>query len=352
MKAFISYSHIDKAALDHLHEHLAVLKRVGKIQTWYDRDILAGDLLDDEITANLADSQVFIGIVSPSYLNSNYVYDKEFKEALRRQGDRSIRIIAVIYRPCMWQETPLRRGKAVPDDGRPIVEWPKKDRAWLRVVEEIKRVIDDFEKRKAKSAPEPRPTIPAQARQPTQDMVREQRPSQSSGTNARRKRSGIVEGQYGIKRDFSDVDIENFRQAAFETIRNYFEKAIKSVSDDDKSPLAVAEFTSIGENDFTCTVVKYSEPYRISVFNRNQGGGSGDISFDIAVWGDPSTINGWFTVESDDYSLHLRPHLTRGMTGLVSPEQAAQWLWRNLLQVVGVDLESILRILRSSNSGR
>jgi hypothetical protein len=48
MRAFISYSHHDKAALDRLHVHLKNLTRGGHIETWYDRDILSGSDLNVE----------------------------------------------------------------------------------------------------------------------------------------------------------------------------------------------------------------------------------------------------------------------------------------------------------------
>ncbi len=49
VKAFISYSHRDEKALERLHTHLATLRREGKISTWYDREIQAGQEIDREI---------------------------------------------------------------------------------------------------------------------------------------------------------------------------------------------------------------------------------------------------------------------------------------------------------------
>ena len=53
MKAFISYSHKDEAALRRLHTHLAVLRREGRIDEWFDREILAGGEIDAEIAERL-----------------------------------------------------------------------------------------------------------------------------------------------------------------------------------------------------------------------------------------------------------------------------------------------------------
>ncbi len=59
MRAFISYSHHDKAALDRLHVHLKNLTRAGHIETWYDRDILASSELDAEIERELKADELF-----------------------------------------------------------------------------------------------------------------------------------------------------------------------------------------------------------------------------------------------------------------------------------------------------
>jgi hypothetical protein len=53
MRAFISYSHRDAKALDRLHTHLAMLRRDGLIDAWYDHEILAGDEVDQEINSQL-----------------------------------------------------------------------------------------------------------------------------------------------------------------------------------------------------------------------------------------------------------------------------------------------------------
>ena len=71
MKAFISYSHKDEAALRRLHTHLAVLRREGRIDEWFDREILAGGEIDAEIAERLEFSGLFLLLVSPDFLASD-----------------------------------------------------------------------------------------------------------------------------------------------------------------------------------------------------------------------------------------------------------------------------------------
>jgi hypothetical protein len=60
MKAFISYSHKDAWALDRLHTHLAMLRREGSILEWYDREILAGGDIDQEVSEQLEACDLFL----------------------------------------------------------------------------------------------------------------------------------------------------------------------------------------------------------------------------------------------------------------------------------------------------
>lgn len=79
MKAFISYSHRDEKALGRLHTHLAMLRRENLISDWYDRKILPGSDIDHQVNSNLEDSDIFLAMVSPDFLASNYCYDAKWK---------------------------------------------------------------------------------------------------------------------------------------------------------------------------------------------------------------------------------------------------------------------------------
>ena len=100
MKAFISYSHKDEWALKRLHTHLAVLRRDGRIDIWYDRKILAGGDIDQEISEQLETFTLFLPLVSPDFLASDYCYDQEMKRALKRHATREVRVIPIIIEPC------------------------------------------------------------------------------------------------------------------------------------------------------------------------------------------------------------------------------------------------------------
>lgn len=133
MKAFISYSHADERALDRLHKHLAMMQREGVITAWFDHQILPGSKLDDAVRKELDSSDLFLALVSPDFLASNYCYEKEFEYALEKSADGSIRIVPIILEPSDWLSSPLRQFMALPKDGKPISEWTNANNAYLDV---------------------------------------------------------------------------------------------------------------------------------------------------------------------------------------------------------------------------
>src|SRR5215213_277997 len=139
--AFISYSHADEKALERLHKHLAMLLRQGELEAWFDREILPGAKFDEEIMARLDASGMFIALLSPDYLASNYCYEKEFAHALRQAEDGKIQIVPVILEPCDWQSSPLKQYNALPKNAVPISDWTNQNNAYLNVVEGLRRLL-------------------------------------------------------------------------------------------------------------------------------------------------------------------------------------------------------------------
>src|SRR5690606_13037417 len=141
MRAFISYSHRDESFLERLRVHLSVLEREGRITSWYDRDILAGEVLDREIDSELEDADLFLLLISPDFIASNYCVEREMQRAMERHDAEEARVIPIIAEPCDWASMePLRRLKALPKDGVPISEWANANNAYLDVVQELRRI--------------------------------------------------------------------------------------------------------------------------------------------------------------------------------------------------------------------
>lgn len=136
MKAFISYSHEDADLLRKLLVHLSALRREGLLEAWTDREIHAGGVIEDHIQTAMNEADVFLLLVSASFIHSDYCFAKEFKHACERQAKRKAILVPLIVRDCDWKIDALRRFKALPEDGKPVVSrhWHNEDEAWANII--------------------------------------------------------------------------------------------------------------------------------------------------------------------------------------------------------------------------
>lgn len=311
MRAFISYSHQDTGALERLHVHLANLQREGRIETWYDREILAGDVLDDEISQELEQANLILLMVSPDFIASNYCIEREMQRALERHDAGEARVVPIIVEPCDWAAMPqLRRLKAVPKDAVPISDWANANTAYLDVVQEIRRIVDAS----GTNTPEPALDEPA--------PVAPQR--------------GVP--RYRVQRDFDEIDRSEYRDLAFSTIKDYFQRAIGEI---DAVEGLRGRFVDRGANSFGSTVVNRGRQHgtaHITVHCRNAGLAPGDIYYSFNENAGENTANGGFNVSSDEYEQFLV--LTMAMFGnepnRLKPEQAAEYLWNQFIEQAGI----------------
>ena len=141
-KAFVSYSHEDKEICNDLCVHLANLINDGLLEVVRDCDMLSGDKLDEWITERLENCCLFLLLISPDYFASDSC-QREMKRALERNERGDARVIPIIVRPCDWKNSPLQSILALPHEGKPITEWENKDQAYLNIICELRRMLED-----------------------------------------------------------------------------------------------------------------------------------------------------------------------------------------------------------------
>lgn len=144
IKVFLSYSHEDEEYKNELDKHLSVQKRSGRIETWNDRELVAGENIHQDIDDRLVEADIIILLLSADFFASDYCYSTEMGKALQLHEEKKNVIIPVIVRPCDWLDSPLKDIVALPTDGKAISSWENKDDAYVSVVNGIKTVIKSF----------------------------------------------------------------------------------------------------------------------------------------------------------------------------------------------------------------
>lgn len=142
VKVFISYAHEDEAYKDQLEIRLKPFQYNGIIDSWTDREILPGDIWDDEIKRKIEESEILLFLISPDFIASDYINKIEIKNALERFKKREVIIIPIIIRPTDISSMEISSFQAIPKDGRPISTWDNQDEAWLDVSNQLRKVIE------------------------------------------------------------------------------------------------------------------------------------------------------------------------------------------------------------------
>ena len=139
---FVSYSHQDEELKSELDKHLTVLKRSSKVQTWNDRELIAGEEWDATIMAELAKANIILLLVSVDFNASDFIWDKELKAAMERHEAGTARGVPIILRRCDWDDLPYAKLQALPRNAIPVTEYENRDQAFTEIVQAIERLVD------------------------------------------------------------------------------------------------------------------------------------------------------------------------------------------------------------------
>lgn len=305
---FFSYSHHDEAMRNELEIHLSMLKRNGLIRAWHDRRITAGKEFDREISDHLERSDVILLLLSPHFLASDYCYETEAQRALQRHDEGTAVVIPVILQPCDWLESPFRKLRATPSDGKPIAKFPNVNDAFLEVTRDIRAAAASLHKDETVA---PRKT-----------------------TGAVHPDAGIRSSNLRLKKTFTDRDRDNFRDEAFSYIDKFFENSLLELRD--RNHGIEFRFKRLPAAGFTAAVY-YSGSKKTACHVWLAEGMS--FGVDIAYSANDSTatnsINDGLRVDNDGFQLGLKASglgFTRS-TGeaLMTPHGAAEYLWYSFI---------------------
>ncbi len=141
LQIFISYAHEDINYKKQLDTSLVPLKRSGKINIWDDTQILPGNKWSDKIFSKLNKADIILALLSPDFIASDFCMTKEMEVAFDKHNKGETRIIPIIIRPCVLENTDFSKIQCIPAKSKSIATSENKDSAWVKVVHEIKKVI-------------------------------------------------------------------------------------------------------------------------------------------------------------------------------------------------------------------
>lgn len=144
LELFYCYAREDTSWRDQLDKHLSALKRLDNLRVWYDGNIIAGTVWEDEIKAHLNSANIVVLLVSSDFLASDYCYSIEMQRALERHAQKTARVIPIIIRPVDWHGAPFSHLQILPERAKPVTRWSNIDDAFENVAKEIRKAAKDL----------------------------------------------------------------------------------------------------------------------------------------------------------------------------------------------------------------
>jgi hypothetical protein len=145
VEIFISYAHEDEGLRALLEKHLANLRDQKVITAWHGRLIRSGDDWSKEISRHLETARIFLLLVSADFMASRYCYGIELKRALERHNAGEARVIPVLLRYVDLEDSPIARLQALPEGGKPVVNWGDRHKAFTNVAKGIRKELNDLD---------------------------------------------------------------------------------------------------------------------------------------------------------------------------------------------------------------
>ena len=318
-KVFFSYSHKDEALRDQLETHLAMLKNQGLIESWHDRRILAGSVLDDAIFSELEVADVILLLISSDFLASTYCFSKEMRRAMERHLAGTARVIPVILRDCDWKSAPFGSLMAAPKDARPVKSWPDIDEAFTDVALQVRKAVEARGVATTTSVQVPA----ASAAQIQPKAPNSQSMSLPRSSNLR------------LKKEFSEKDRDDFLRETFDYVAKFFEGSLFEL--ESRNQGTSYSFERIDSRRFAAVVYRAGKTAaKCSVRLDSLGGrGSNCIAFSHDANARSNSSNEMLHVEVTDQSIFLKPLGIAwnggGKEQKLSSEGAAEYLWSLLI---------------------
>lgn len=140
-KIFISYSKKDKRYKEALLNHLEGLR--GKIITWNDADLLAGEDWDERIKEELEQADIVLYLVSANSIATGYIKNVELPFIKERCESGECKLVPIIVSKCHWTALDFAKKNALPNKGVAVRDksWGNQDEAWTTVVQQLEKIV-------------------------------------------------------------------------------------------------------------------------------------------------------------------------------------------------------------------
>jgi len=141
-KIFVSYSHEDKKLFGEFKKMLSPAIRRGIVDIWDDTRILPGAKWKEEIQNALSAAKIAVLLVSPSFLDSEFIANHELPMLLKAAEDEGTTIFWIYLSHCLYEQTEIASYQAAHDVSLPLDSLKKKSEREAVVSKICQKLID------------------------------------------------------------------------------------------------------------------------------------------------------------------------------------------------------------------
>jgi len=141
---FISYCHKDAKWLEQLLTHLKPLERDDNITVWKDTDIQAGDKWKDKIRTALERAKVAVLLVTPNFLDSDFIHAVELPHFLKASETNGLRILWIAVSASRYRGSAIEQFQSANNPEKPldILTKPRRNQELVKITEKIAQAVN------------------------------------------------------------------------------------------------------------------------------------------------------------------------------------------------------------------
>ncbi len=132
-----------------LDAHLTALRRSGRITTWYDGELVPGEVWEQTIEQQLNKADIILLLISPDFMKSEYCYGKEMACAIDRHAAGTACVVPILLCPVDWMDTPFASLQMLPSNAHAVISshWSNQDEGFENIAHGLRRTTDLLMKR-------------------------------------------------------------------------------------------------------------------------------------------------------------------------------------------------------------
>lgn len=151
-KIFLSYSHRDGEWKERLSRSLRILERQGLADVWDTGDIEAGAIWSQDVDKALKSADVALLLISPSFLASDFIVQKELPALLERSREGGLVALPILLKSSLWTLVPgLAELQFLNDPSRPleVLSENERDQALADITSQVASLVEALAEQKA-----------------------------------------------------------------------------------------------------------------------------------------------------------------------------------------------------------